>query len=163
MNIRIKIDTSAYDRFLANAEQNLPLSAGGANYTGMLAASDVYMQAMRDRFASASDEDGTWQELAPSTVQQHKKVGDSPPHILHLTGELEESLQRSGPGHVLEVTGNSIIEGTENEKAHWHQNGGTISGRPPVRQILVAPGQKTLDDMKTEMVNGIVQSLGVTI
>lgn len=161
MNIRISINTAAYDALLKRATDNLPLTAGGPHYAGMLEASDIYHQSQRDRFASASEEDGTWKPLAPSTVKQHAAIGDSPPHILHLTGDLEDSLQRSHEDHVLEITDNSVIEGTNNEYAHFHQTGGDVAGRPPQRTVYVPPESNILDDMKTAIVRGIADTLGV--
>lgn len=156
MNISIKVNTAAYDAFLANAEAKLPLSANGPNYTGTLEASDIYHQSQRDRFASASDEDGTWVELAPATVAEHARVGDTPPHILHLTGELEASLSRSDPNHVFEVTQNSIIEGTADPKARFHQDGGVNLAQ---RTVYVPPESDTLDNMRAAMVKGVADSL----
>lgn len=157
MEFRFKVDTSAFAKFQANAEQNLPVGNLGPNYAGTLEASDIYHSAMRDRFASASDGDGTWIGLAPATEKEHKRVGDEPAHILHLTGALERSLQRYSPDHVLEVTDNSVIEGTADEKARYHQDGGPQ--RLPDRPIYIPPDDTTLDAMKLEMVKGIQASL----
>lgn len=142
----LEIDTSAFDQL---ADRLDSFSGGGAIDDGLLQASNIYHEAMRQRFRSASNRDGTWEALAERTVKEHRKIGDDPPHTLHFTGDLEKSLSRGQPDHVLELNGNTIVEGTSDPKARFHQDGG---GNLPRREILVPPEPVTLEAMKAPLV-----------
>lgn len=141
----LTIDTSDFARFVQRMQTELDPSNGGAAKNALDAASNTYHAAMRLRFLNASLGDGTWQQLAPSTVREHARIGDDLPHVLHMFGPLELSLRRGEVNHVLDESGDSVIEGTEDPKARFHQDGGP---RLPQRQILVVPDSETLDDMK---------------
>jgi len=132
----------------------IPPAAHGPMQDALLAASNAYHGAMRLRFAEASGGSGVWQDIKPSTLKTHVKAGESIPSILRKTGDMERSLRRGESDHVLEVTENSVIEGTEDPKARFHQDGGA-GGKPPKREIYVEPDQETLEAMKSRIVAGV--------
>lgn len=123
---------------------------------GLLQASNAYHEAMRQRFRGASNRDGTWEPLTESTVRQHQKIGDDPPHTLHFEGDLEMSLSRGEFDHVLDVSDNSVIEGTSDHTARFHQEG---TDRMPAREILVPPDPVTVEAMKSPLVLGAKAAL----
>jgi len=75
---------------------------------------------------------GGWQALAESTIRQK---GHS--EILVDTGELKRSL--IDPNSAMRIHGNSAEYGTDRVIAHFHQDGGSIPGRPPKRQVIPEP------------------------
>lgn len=140
---------TAYLRRLADASDH---HVSGPVQDALYTASDKYWESMRLRFASASEGDGTWDELKPRTVAEHERIGDTLPHVLHFTGTLEESLQRGTAGHVLELTPAGLAEGTNNFTARFHQDGTT---RMVARPIVVEPDAETLDSAHTELAVGL--------
>lgn len=152
---RITFDFSDFDTFISRMQAATDLSTASPMQAGALSASNAYHAAMRARFAAASLGNGTWQSLAPYTVKQHAKIGDDLPHILHFFGNLELSMERSEPDHVLDITADSIIEGTENFTAQYHQYG---TPKMPARPILVFPDSETVGEMKVALMGGL-QSL----
>jgi Phage virion morphogenesis family len=152
VEIRVKVDTTAFAQFVQRMRDELQVSTPGPYSDGMLAASDVYHEEMRNRFEAASARDGTWQPLAPSTAAAHKRIGDDPYHILHMWGNLEVSLRRNAPDHILETTLFAVIEGTENFTAGFHQHGTTTA---PARRILVDPDALTLIEMGERIAEGL--------
>jgi hypothetical protein len=151
MQISFKISHNMAE-FRQRCEVGISVANPGPMQSAVLSASNVYHAAMRNRFSGASEGGTIWEPLKPPTVEQHKKVGDYLPHVLHLTGELEQSLKRGEANHVLEITDNSVIEGTEDPKARFHQDGGE---NLPKRAILVEPETDTLDEMKGSLVYGM--------
>lgn len=150
MQATLETDTSAFDALIDRLTEQTNPSEAGPMQEGMLAASDVYHEAMRTRFAAASARDGTWPEHAPSTI---KRRGVGAP-ILIETGQLEDSLTRDGSGHVLEIDGDEVIEGTADRTAIYHQGG---TDRMPERAILVDPDAETLEAMGVPIANAIVR------
>jgi hypothetical protein len=68
------------------------------------------------------------------------------------TGDLRSSLV--DPGRAATRHGDSFEWGTDVDFAHWHQEGGSIEGRPPQRQLI--PDPFPLDERRKferEMVN----------
>lgn len=76
---------------------------------------------------------GEWPGWSPNT----RVHGD---RLLHLTGALEESLVDPGQA-VLEESAMSMTWGTGVEYAGYHQDGGSVPGRPPQRVILELRGE----------------------
>jgi phage gpG-like protein len=74
---------------------------------------------------------GAWPELAQSTLRY--KTGE----LMVESGALRASLV--DPGQAMHIQGRSAWYGTEVEYAHWHQDGGSIPGRPPQRQLIEDP------------------------
>lgn len=148
MRLSLRVDTSAFTAFIARAEAALQ---SGALQDAMAEASDIYHESMRSRFVSASNGDGTWAPLAESTLKQ-RGAGSG---ILVKTGSLEASLQRGADDHVLEVTPQSVIEGTADPKAGFQHFG---TKRIPARPIYVYPSDETLDDMKVP-ISGAVRMI----
>lgn len=72
---------------------------------------------------------GGWPPLAESTMRYR----DSQP-ILQQTGALKASLV--DPAQAAQTGPMQMIWGTDVAYAHWHQDGGTIAGRPPQRKVL---------------------------
>lgn len=153
MRISFRVNSSKWAAFRAKAEAALNPAAPGPYQDGLLAASEVEWEALRQRFVTASSGDGTWEPLAPMTVAEHRRIGDGPPpHALHLTGALEASLARGGDNHVLEVAQSGVTEGTQDPHAAF-QNYGTP--RIPARPFVVEPANETLGDMKAPIVEGV--------
>ena len=65
---------------------------------------------------------------------------------------MRRSLNRSEPGHVLEVDESQIIEGTDNDLARIHQSG---TERIPARPFIVPPEGDMLEKMKDPVVYGL--------
>ena len=81
----------------------------------------------RSRFDSEGH--GDWPPLAEST----RRYRDGQP-LLVQTGALRESLVN--PGQAADTGPLRMSWGTDVPYAHYHQDGGTIAGRPPQRKIL---------------------------
>ncbi len=157
MRIGFHANASAFSRFIQRAEAALNPAESGPVQEGLLEASGVYHEAMVARFDSASGGDGTWAPLAASTVKQHAKDGDAPPHILlGRTGELATSLRRDGAGHVIETTDSGITEGSASPVARYHQDG---TPTIPARPICVTPEPETLEAMKGPIADGVRRGL----
>ena len=77
---------------------------------------------------------GEWPALAPSTVEQRLRLGFGAGPILHRTGDLRDSLV--DPNRAAQTGPRHMIWGTSVPYAHWHQDGGSVPGRPPQRVIL---------------------------
>ena len=75
---------------------------------------------------------GAWPGLAESTLQQ-KAAHGFPLDPLIRTGTLKGSFE------ALAMGAEEFIYGTNVEYAHWHQDGGYVSGRPPQRQVIPEP------------------------
>lgn len=152
MQASLEIDTSAFDAAIERIERATDPSTAGPMRDGLIAASDMYHTAMRARFDAASARDGAWAEHAPSTIRRR---GAGAP-ILIERGDLRESLERSGSDHVIDAEGDSVIEGTQNFTARFHQSG-TL--RMPARPILVEPDGQTLAEMTKPIASAIAQAL----
>lgn len=77
----------------------------------------------------ATEGHGEWPGLADSTLRYR----DGQP-ILQQTGALKASLV--DPAQAAQTGPMSMSWGTDVGYAHWHQDGGTIAGRPPQRKVL---------------------------
>ena len=152
MRISVSIDLSGFDAYEKRMREGLVVSNSGPYQDAMVEASNIYHESMRERFLEASNRDGTWAPLAPSTSDAHKRIGDDPYHILHFWGDLEKSLYRDDPFHVVEVLFFSVVEGSNDYKAAWHQEG---TGRMPARPIYVPADSETLDEMKSKIAEGL--------
>jgi phage gpG-like protein len=73
-----------------------------------------------------------------------------------MTGELQESLARDHGEHVLEATTDSVVEGTSDDKAAYHQYG---TDTIPARPIYVDPDDDTIAKMRAAIVEGIAASI----
>lgn len=80
-----------------------------------------------------SEGHGAWPPLADSTVLEKAAMGYSDKMLVR-TGDLMESL--TDPTRAAAIFPLEMTWGTDVEYAHWHQDGGTIPGRPPKREIL---------------------------
>ena len=142
------VDTSDFERFIDRLDSTLDPQFFGPMQQGLEGASDVYMESMRERFAQYSNRGGDWAEHAPSTI---KKRGAGAP-ILNEEGDLEESLKRGAPDHVLEHTSDGVREGTENAVARYQQSG---TEHIPAREFIVPPDADTLAGMKHPLTQGL--------
>lgn len=157
MQFGFRLDTSAFNRFVDALSSAVEPTNPSPVQDGLLAASNEYMSSERTRFSFASHGDGTWQELAESTIKKRVSKGQEEPlTILHDKGDLELSLHRGAENHVLQVTANGVIEGTEDPTARYHQDG---TDRMPARPILVAPTAEALDAMKPPLVHGLQEAV----
>lgn len=112
--------TSLSGRLNSVAESMQDLSQGPMG-DAMLDVSDIYHEAMRQRFDAFTVGGGYWDELRPSTLAAKRGRGS----ILIDFGDMRESLERDGIDHILEQDSDGVTEGTGDFKAHFHQ-GGTI-------------------------------------
>src|SRR5688572_25151800 len=117
---------------------------------GFEEAVHVYAGAVRRRFASAMNGDGTWAPLAESTKRRKKRYGMAD-RILYLTGDLYTSLVPGEAGSIFEVLSDRIRYGTSVPYAKYHQVGG---GRLPQRTILVEPTEDILARCVAPIVSG---------
>jgi hypothetical protein len=129
-------------RFAESVRQSLaaPARDTAGLGEGLQTAVHVYAQAMRRRFAAASAGDGTWAPLAASTLKAKLRRGLGS-RILFVTGQLQNSLESGATGNVFDVGDMSIIYGTANRVARFHQDG---NSRLPRRTILVPPTDEVL-------------------
>ena len=87
----------------------------------------------RSQFRTQGRFSGGWQELSPAyAARKARKYPGT--KILHATGDLEASLTRFGARNsVREITRDSLLIGTSNPKAAYHQHGGdNLPQRRPV-------------------------------
>lgn len=110
----------------------------------------IYRAFLRNRFAKASRNDGTWPPLAPSTIRQRRGHSDQ---ILRDTGKLFASFQPTlGTGGALQTIdkplGIEVVLGGSPMAtlAMWHQQGDPARNRPP-RELLVAPDESAKQKM----------------
>ena len=75
---------------------------------------------------------GEWPPLAASTLAR-KTSGE----MMVETGDLKDSLV--DPNRAMRVQGMSAEYGTNVSYAHFHQDGGSITGRPPQRRVIPDP------------------------
>lgn len=77
---------------------------------------------------------GAWAPLAPSTVSERERLGfGGPSPILVRTGQLAASLaSRDAAGNVFEVTATSLLVGSEDRTAGYHQRGTRRMPRRPI-------------------------------
>jgi len=87
----------------------------------------VMSEVEQERFDSQGY--GDWPPLAASTLRRR-----GPGPILVQTGQLRDSLVN--PAQAAQTTRSTMTWGTGVPYAHWHQDGGSIPGRPPQRVIL---------------------------
>ena len=81
----------------------------------------------------ATEGHGEWPPLADSTLRQKAALG-YPPDPLIRTRTLYDSL--TDPSRAAQTTPRSMVWGTDVPYAHYHQDGGSIAGRPPRRPVL---------------------------
>ena len=157
MRFGFRLNPEQFKQFIHRAMDATDPSRPGPMQDGMIAASGELWSFERSRFSLASGGDGTWEPLAQSTIANRISKGESPPlPILHETGALENSLHRGGAKHVLEVNGDRVVEGTEDLKARFHQEG---TSRMPQRTIAVAPDDEALAEMKKQIVAGAQEAI----
>lgn len=96
---------------------------------------DEFKPVMRDieeqRFATEGH--GEWPPLAESTLRQ-KAARGYPPDPLIRTRALYDSLV--DPGRAAQTTARTMVWGTDIAYAGYHQDGGSVAGRPPQREVL---------------------------
>lgn len=92
----------------------------------------VMSQIQAERFDTEGH--GEWPALADATLRDRARHGYGPGPILHREGNLRDSLV--DPNRAAQTGPRHMTWGTNVDHAHWHQDGGTIPGRPPQRVIL---------------------------
>jgi hypothetical protein len=141
---------------------------------GLVAASQVYLGFVRQRFLNAARGDGTWKPLAASTIRARLAKGAKSPRakkmtraqrvasleILRDTGILFNSLSAGGASSVQRPIPWGIEVGTAVRYAKYHQHGGHVPGRPPQRTILVAPDAGTREQMRTILQAALIKASG---
>lgn len=83
--------------------------------------------------------DGAWPELAPATVKQKAARGFTADPLR--TDDRPESLYQTliDPQKAARVEAHALIWETTVPYAGYHQDGGSIPGRPPQRQVIPDP------------------------
>jgi phage gpG-like protein len=76
----------------------------------------------RSAWAPLSDQYASWKASA---------VGSRP--ILVFSGDMRNSFTRKGPGHVCLISGDGLVIGSKDPKAHYHQAG---TSKMPARKIV---------------------------
>lgn len=92
----------------------------------------VMSQVEQERFDSEGH--GQWQPLAASTIRERVALGFGEGPILQRTRTLADSL--IDPNRAARTGPRQMTYGTDVPYAHYHQDGGSIPGRPPQRPIL---------------------------
>lgn len=100
---------------------------------GLSLVADHFLDSEERQFASQGGyASGGWAPLAPSTLAGKRRAGQDQ-RILHAEGDLRASLTRRGGDHLEEVTDSSLVFGTTDPKAKFHQFGtSTMPRRRPV-------------------------------
>lgn len=82
---------------------------------------------------------GAWPDLAESTLRQKRAHGHSlePLRTDDRQGSLYDTLV--DPQLAAEIEGDRLVWSTGVPYAHFHQDGGTVPGRPPQRQVIPDP------------------------
>ena len=86
----------------------------------------------------ASGASGRYQALSPEYALQKARSFPGK-RILEREGDLWDSLLGGGEQisfGTMSATGFSYRYGTDNDIARWHQKGGTIPSRPPIRKVI---------------------------
>lgn len=98
---------------------------------------------------------GQWPALADSTIQDRLKHGYSAGPILQRTRDLADSL--IDPNRAAQTGPRHMIWGTDVAYAHYHQDGGTVAGRPPRREILDirVDDRRKLEQAQVQWINEI--------
>ena len=119
-------------------QAQLDLVALGARVRSlMLSAGVPIVEELRAISARRFDANGPgWAALAASTVAGKEAKGQDSSKILVATGALRAAMTSAAPGTVTDITPVEIYVGTDIDYAHWHQDGGTIAGRPPQRPLV---------------------------
>lgn len=86
-----------------------------------------------------SEGGGAWPALAESTLARKAALGYSAKPLR--TDDRPESLYRTlvDPNQAARVEASRLVWETDVPYAHWHQDGGTVPGRPPQRQVIPDP------------------------
>jgi hypothetical protein len=86
-----------------------------------------------------SQGEGGWPPLAEATLERKRAEGFSalPLRTDDRQGSLYDTLV--DPGLAAEPFGDRLVWSTGVPYAHWHQDGGSVAGRPPRRQVIPDP------------------------
>jgi len=103
-----------------------------------------------ERFSSEGY--GEWDPLADSTLRQRARLGFGPGPILQRTRNLMDSLV--DPARAAQTSARTMSWGTDVSYAGFHQDGGSIAGRPPQRVILEVRAEDRRR-LETQMVSWI--------
>ena len=152
MQLAIEPDTNPFAHFIDRLIESIDVEREGPVKEAALNASDLFWQAMRQRFDEYSARMGDWPEHAESTV---KRRGAGAP-ILNQTGVLRDSMDRGDPQHFVDVTTDSVIEGSSDPIGRYHQDG---NDRLPQRKILDEPDFDTMELIRRALAEGIEQSV----
>jgi phage gpG-like protein len=140
---------SALDSLFADMETRVQ----DADYTPVL---DPFQQTLAEQhagqFAGEFDSNlDSWAPLKPSTI---KRKGHD--RILYETGALRASLVTvGGPGNIHEVTPSTLLFGTSDQKALYHQEGTRkMPARPPV-----GVSEENIDKLVDQIADSTVEIL----
>jgi phage gpG-like protein len=92
----------------------------------------ILSHAEQDRFDSEGF--GEWPPLAESTIREKERLGYPDTPLLR-TGDLRDSLIDPAQA-VHDATARSFTWGSDVDYAVYHQDGGSVEGRPPQRTVL---------------------------
>lgn len=97
---------------------------------------DRFAETMAEIEAERFDSEGygDWPPLAEATLRDRARKGFGSGPILQRTRTLRDSLV--DPARAAQMTPRTMTWGTDVDYAHFHQDGGSIAGRPPQRTVL---------------------------
>jgi phage gpG-like protein len=103
---------------------------------------------------------GSWPPLSEYTLREKEALG-YPLDPLVRTGNLRDSLV--DPQRAMHAARDTAWYGTDVAYARWHQTGGFVPGRPPMRQVIPDPFPvETRRRLEQEMVAWIDQAAAET-
>lgn len=97
----------------------------------------VMVEVERDWFDTHGQ--GAWPDLAEATLERKQAAGFSPEPLRtdDRQGSLYDTL--TDPQLAADAGARELVWSTGVPYAHWHQDGGTVEGRPPQRQVIPDP------------------------
>jgi len=106
-----------------------------------------------ERFSSEGY--GEWDALADSTLRERARLGFGAGPILQRTRNLMDSLV--DPARAAQTTARTMSWGSDVSYAGFHQDGGSIAGRPPQRVVLEirAEDRRRLETQMVSWVNEV--------
>jgi len=98
---------------------------------------------------------GDWPALADATLRDRARRGFAAGPILQRTRNLKDSLV--DPVRAAQTTARTMTWGTDVPHAGYHQDGGSIAGRPPQRVVLEirADDRRRLETQMVSWVNDV--------
>lgn len=148
----------------------------------LIAGLGTIMDWEETRFLEFSEGNGDWPDLAPSTklrraYKQGYRRGRHPRGeptalekasnmffpILRDTEALLESVPVGGPDNEIVIEADGVTSQSTIPYGHYHQEGGSIAGRPPQREFIVIPPAEILATVGKQIAAGIGAAIAAAI